>query len=218
MKELHLKASLREEFGRRPSSRLRKSGEIPAVIYGPSGNRTFKVSESELRAIMRQVGGGSSIVKIDLGKESILSAIKVIDRDARTDAFLHVDFQEVSERDEANFTIAVHTQGESIGVKNENGLIDVLAHELNIRCLPGSLPSSIDVDISELHVGGSIHVKDLPAIKGVTFSDDPETTVVACVAQRTAAAEDEDEAEASEVAPGGEEAAASESEAKNEDA
>jgi len=212
MKELHLKASLREEFGRRPSSRLRKSGEIPAVIYGPSGNRTFKVSESELRAMMRQIGDAAALVKIDLGKESILSAIKVIERDARTDAFLHIDFLEVSARDEANFTIPVHIKGESIGVKNEDGFIDVFTHELHIRCLPGSLPSSIDVDISDLHVGGSIHVKDLSTLKGVTFSDDPETSIVACVAQRTAAAEDE-----AEAAPEGEEAAP-ESEAKSEDA
>lgn len=205
MKELHLKASLREEFGRRPSSRLRKSGEIPAVIYGPSGNRTFKVKESELRAMMRQVGDAAALVKIDLGKESILSAIKVIERDARTDAFLHVDFHEVSARDEANFTIPVHTQGESIGVKNENGFLDVLTHELHIRCLPGSLPGSIDVDISALHVGDSIHVKDLPELKGVTFSDDPETAIVACVAQRIASAEDE--AEDSEAAPEGDDTA-----------
>lgn len=140
--------------------------------------------------MMRQVGDAAALVNIDLGKESILSVLKDIERDARTDAFLHIDFQEVSARDEANFTIPVHVHGLSIGVKNEDGLIDILAHELHVRCLPTNLPGSIDVDVSALHVGDSIHVKDLPALKGVVFSDDAEMTVIACVGQRTSS-EDE---------------------------
>lgn len=215
MKELHLKASPRDEFGSRHASRLRKAGEIPAVIYGPSGNRPFKVGEAEFRTIMRQVGDAAVLVKVDFGKESVLSAIREIERDPRTDAFLHIDFQEVSARDEANFTIPVHARGESVGVKNENGLIDVLAHELHIRCLPGNLPGSIDVDVSELHVGQSVHVKDLPALKGVAFLDDADLTVIACVAQRIdeaeSAAEEAAEGEAA-VAPAGD------AEAKSEEA
>jgi len=110
-------------------------------------------------------------------------------REPSTGAFLHVDFHEVSANEEMHATLPVHTVGESVGAKFENGTIEMLHHTLNVKCFPKNLPEFISVDISNLHAGHAIHVKDLPLIEGVVFLDDAEAAVVACSEVRKAEVE-----------------------------
>ena len=183
MKQLELKVIPREETGRGSNRRLRASGKIPAVIYGKKGSQPLIIEQTDFRVLWKAISGVTALIQVDVeGDKPALTIIKEVQRDARTDQFLHIDFHEVSSTERMHTNVAVHIIGEAAGVKNEGALMEVFAHDLEIRCLPGDLPSTIDIDVSELYTGDSIHIKDLREIAGVEFIADQELLVVACVA------------------------------------
>lgn len=183
MKQLELKVITRKETGRGSNRRLRASGKLPGVIYGKKGSRPLIIEQTDFRVLWKAIAGVTALIQIDVeGDKPALSIIKEVQRDSRTDQFIHIDFHEVSTTERMQTNVAVHIIGESIGVKNEGALLEVFAHNLEIRCLPTDLPSTIDVDVSELHTGDSVHIKDLKEIEGVEYLADPELLVVACVA------------------------------------
>lgn len=188
MKQKTLSVSPRSELGRCPVRRLRKAKQIPAILYGgEAGPRPITLIEKEFRMLMRSISGAAAIIQLEgLGTESILSVIKCIERNRRTDNFDHVDFQEVSATKPMQTQIPVHLKGEAYGVKSENGLIDWVSHQVAISCLPKDLPEYIEVDISNLRIHHSIHIKDLPALAGITFNAHPDQVVVACIEQQVA--------------------------------
>jgi len=183
MKQLELKVITRKETGRGSNRRLRASGKLPGVIYGKKGSRPLIIEQTDFRVLWKAIAGVTALIQIDVeGDKPALSIIKEVQRDSRTDQFIHIDFHEVSTTERMQTNVAVHIIGESIGVKNEGALLEVFAHNLEIRCLPTDLPSTIDVDVSELHTGDSVHIKDLKEIEGVEYLADPELLVVACIA------------------------------------
>lgn len=181
MKQLKLSVSHREELGSRACWRLRKTGQIPAVIYGKSGSDSIQVQESEFRKLMRSIAGSVSLIEVvaDKGPKK-LSVIEKVQREPSTGVILHVDFHEVSPDEEMHATLPVHTSGDAIGVKDQGGVLEVMLHHIDVKCLPKNLPEHMTIDISELKVGDAIHIKNLPAMPGVTILGDPETVVAAC--------------------------------------
>lgn len=181
MKQLKLSVSHRNVLGSAACKRLRKAGQIPAVIYGKSGSESITVDEKTLRKLMRATGGSATLVEVTSDKGGAkLSVIEKLHREPTTGAFLHVDFHEVSANEEMHATLPVHTTGESIGAKQENGVLEVVLHHVDVKCLPKNLPEYVTVDISDLHVGQAIHLKSIPPMEGVTVLGDPETVVVSC--------------------------------------
>jgi large subunit ribosomal protein L25 len=205
MKQIKLPVQLRAKIGRMPSRHLRTAGLIPAVVYGKSGVRHLTVREPDFRTMMRAISGTAAIVEIAEGEgASMLSLLQEIQRDPRTDRFVHVDFKEVSANEQMNATVPVHVIGEAIGVKMENGIIEVSRHEIDVKCLPKDLPDFITVDVSALHAGDSIHVRDLKPIEGVIFDEHADEVIAACVIPTV----EEEEAPATAVAVEGEAAPA----------
>jgi len=204
MKLLKLPVQSRDKSGRGPARRLRASGQIPAVIYGKSGVRHLTVKEPEFRLLMRAVAGTTALVEIsDQTGAATLSLLQEIQRDARTDHFVHIDLREVSANEPMRVGVPVRVTGESVGVKLESGIIEISRHEIFVKCLPKDLPDIITVDVTELHAGHSIHVSDLKPIPGITFIDRAEEVVVACVVPKV-----EEEPVAAEAVPAEGEAAA----------
>jgi large subunit ribosomal protein L25 len=182
MKLLKLPVYPRAKTGRGPARRLRSSSEIPAVIYGKSGVRHLTVKDPEFRLLMRAVAGTAALVEIsEQGGAATLSLLQEIQRDARTDRFVHIDLKEVSANEPMRAVVPVRIVGESIGVKLESGIIELSRHELHVKCLPKDLPDIISIDVTELHANDSIHVRDMKPIAGVTFTDRADEVVVACV-------------------------------------
>jgi len=207
MKLLKLPVHPRDKTGRGPARRLRASSEIPAVIYGKSGVRHLTVKAPEFRLLMRAVAGTAALVEIsDPAGTATLSLLQEVQRDARTDHFVHIDLREVSATEPMRAGVPVRVFGESVGVKLESGIIEISRHELFVRCLPKDLPDIISVDVTELHAGQSIHVSDLKPIPGVTFADRAEEVVVACVVPKV----EEEPVAAAAVAVEGEAAATAE--------
>lgn len=181
MKQLKLSVSHRDVLGSSACKRLRKAGQIPAVIYGKSGVDHLTVDEKVLRKLMRATGGSATLIEVTSDKGiAKLSVIEKLHREPTTGAFLHVDFHEVLANEEMHATLPVHTEGESIGAKQENGVLEVVLHHVEVKCLPKNLPEYITIDISDLHVGQSIHLKSIPPMTGVTVLGDPETVIVSC--------------------------------------
>ncbi len=203
MKQHNLSVRQRKRSGRGHARRLRQQGEIPAVVYGKSGSHALAVSEPVFRQLMRQVGGSSAIIEIkDDADNTFPALIQEIQRDPATDEFIHIDFLEVDISTPITTHVHVVTHGEAVGVKAENGVLEVVLHMLDVRCLPNDLPEHITVDVENLHAGESIHIRDLPVIPGVEFLGDPDNTVVSCSEQRVAepeavAVDAESEADAS---------------------
>ncbi|AWT60991.1 MAG: 50S ribosomal protein L25 [Candidatus Moanabacter tarae] len=182
MKQNTLSAENRTEAGRGPSRRLRAAGKIPAVIYGVSGTRSLSIDGPGFRALWAKLRGISALIEVvEEGRESVQSLIEEIQRDPITDEVLHIDFKEISADVELQTNIGVRFVGESAGVKSDGAFLDVLSHEVEVRCLPKDLPELIVVDVSELEVGDAIHIRDLKSIEGVLFTEDRDKTIVSCV-------------------------------------
>lgn len=183
MKTVKLTVAPREEVGTRRVQRLRNSGRIPAVLYGESGVRNLSVDRKEFIELRREIGDRAALVQIEQEgseEEATWSLIQDTQRDAISGEYRHIDLHEVVRGKPMNAAIVVHTRGVAIGVRNEGGYVEVQTHELNVRCRPRDLPEEIIVDVTELHAGDSIHVRDLTPPENVEFTDDPDLTVVTC--------------------------------------
>lgn len=168
----------REATGRGSSRRLRKSDEIPAVVYGRSGNQPLSISVKAFHALWKKMGGGASLIEIaDEQGETRLTTIKDIQKDPIKDHVLHIDFNEVYMGEAMTASVPFHTHGTPSGVKNDGGILESSVHELEVRCLPKDFPDHLEVDVSELEIGDSLHVSDMKLPAGVEVTDDPDTVL-----------------------------------------
>jgi large subunit ribosomal protein L25 len=183
MKTYQLTVTPREGTGRSASRRLRKAEKIPAILYGKHTEaQNLAVNAPEFIKLRKAISGRSAL--IELKREagaSALAFLQEIQRDPITDKYLHLDLQEVKENEKMIINVAILVVGEAYGVKTEGGILETAAHRLRIRCLPKDLPDFIEVNVTELKVGGAIHVSELKSITGVEYLDDKNQTVVLCV-------------------------------------
>lgn len=211
MKQITLKTAPREapETGRTASKHMRQNGEIPAVIYGESGHRNLKLNAHEFMMAYRKMSGGAALIELksEGEGEGMFAIIQEMQRNSRTDAFIHVDFREIVRGKDMETDIPVHTTGVPDGVKNYGGVLEVSAHTLRVRCRPRNLPEYIEVNVAPLEIGKSIHLSEVEAPDGVTFLDDPDIVIAGCVGASAGASgltEEEAEAAESEAAEGDE--------------
>lgn len=205
MKQINLNVANRETVGGSSASRYRKEGKIPAVIYGESGCKNLLVDAKEFSVVAKAILGKAALLEIHFGDgtESRYAILKEVVRNPLKDSVEHIDFKEVVRGKPMDAVIPLHFEGESEGVKNENGVLEINIHEVPVRCRPRDLPEFIVVDVSKLHVGESITVSGLVLPEGVEIHGaHGDSPVVSC---STVAVE---EAPAAEAAPAEGEAAA----------
>jgi large subunit ribosomal protein L25 len=177
-----LNVSPREGTGRSASRRLRKQDRIPAILYGKhTAPVTLSVENAEFIRLVKAIGDNAALIELKGSKEQALSILQEKQRDPMTDRYLHVDLHEVKPDEKMEINVPVHTSGESTGVKNESGVLEASSHTLRIRCLPKDLPAFIDVDVTELRVGQTIHIREMKPVPGVAFLGDKNQPVVSCV-------------------------------------
>jgi large subunit ribosomal protein L25 len=183
MKKYQLTVTSREGTGRSASRRLRKAEKIPAILYGKHTKpENLAVNGPEFVKLRKEIGGKAALIELkrDAGATA-LSFLQEIQRDPITDKYLHLDLQEVKENEKMIINVGIHVTGEAYGVKTEGGILETASHRLRIRCFPKDLPDFIEVNVTELKVGETIHVSELKPIAGVEFLDDKNQTVVLCV-------------------------------------
>ncbi|RRJ95897.1 50S ribosomal protein L25 [Opitutaceae bacterium TAV4] len=180
-----LNVAPRAQTGRSASRRVRKANQIPAILYGKHTKpETLAVDAPEFAKLLKAVAGRSLIIELHRKDKATdnkaLSFLQEVQRDPITDRFLHVDLQEVKADEKMDINVPVSLVGESFGVKNQNGVLDINAHTLRIRCLPKDLPPHIEVDVTELKAGESIKVGSIKAPAGVELRDLPGHPIVSC--------------------------------------
>jgi large subunit ribosomal protein L25 len=168
--------------GRSASRRLRKHNHVPAILYGKhTAPVTLSLDGPEFARLVKSIGDNAALIELTGTRNQTLSILQEVQRDPMTDRYLHVDLHEVKADEKMEINVPVHISGESTGVKNEAGVLEFASHTLRIRCVPKDLPAFIDVDVTELHVGQTIHISELKPVPGVVFQGDKNQPVVSCV-------------------------------------
>jgi large subunit ribosomal protein L25 len=190
-KQVKLAAQTRSEVGRAAVKKIKSQGFVPAVIYShDKAPLNLKVAEREINTLLAHAAGEHILVDLDIanGPADQMAIIQEVQHHPVTQQILHVDFHGVSANEEIESSIPIEPVGEAVGVKSYGGILEQLLRSLTIRSLPRDLPEIINVDVSGLNVGESIHVKDLALPSGVTAVDDEDVTVF-LVAEPNVAAE-----------------------------
>ena len=182
--QFKLNVADRAQTGRSASRRLRKANRVPAILYGKHTKpESVSIEGPEFTRLLKVVGDRAVLIELTrAGKtDQALSFLQEIQRDPLTDKYLHVDLHEVKSDEKFEIQVPVHLVGESFGVKNQSGVLEVNSHTLRVRVLPKDLPESITVDVTELKVGETFKVASLKALPGVEFLDAKGQPVVSCV-------------------------------------
>ncbi len=182
--QFKLNVAARAQTGRSASRRLRKANRVPAILYGKhTSPESLSIEGPEFTRLLKSVGGRAVLIELLRGDKAdkALSFLQEIQRDPITDKYLHVDLQEVKGDEKFEIRVPVHVVGESFGVKNQSGVLEMASHVLRVRVLPKDLPEAIDVDVTELKVGETIKVGSLKPVAGVEFLDPKGQPVVSCV-------------------------------------
>ncbi|HYY63176.1 MAG TPA: 50S ribosomal protein L25 [Gaiellaceae bacterium] len=194
-----VKLSVREREGRGTgdSRRLRREGLIPGVLYG--GGRTphpICVDERELRRVLTGDHGLHAILDVTLDgqKVSHASILKDYQVDPIRGHLIHIDLQEVRLDQPIQAQVVVELVGDPEGVK-EGGVLSQVQREINVEALPLEIPERLELDVSEMAIGDTLRLADLPPREGVTYLDNPEETVLATVTMPTQIVEPEPEEE-----------------------
>ena len=172
--------TIRKQCGKYEARRMRRSGHIPAVLYG-HGEETvhLTLSADEVATAVRH---GGHVVDLS-GDVSESALIRAIQWDAMGLDILHLDLTRVSATEKVETTVVVELRGEAPGTK-EGGIVDHHLHEIEIECLARSIPERLEVNINSLHLDEAILAKDLKLPDEVTLLTDENEIVVQCVAPR----------------------------------
>lgn len=182
MSTASLSASVRTETGKGAARKIRQAGSIPAVIYGHGReSQSLTINARETDKLLKSIAISSTVIELSIDGKSSRTLIREVQRHPFKRTITHIDFQELV----AGETVSVHCPivyiGVPEGVRLEGGLLDQIMHQLHIEVDPSAIPNHIDVDVSSLKVGKSLHVSDLTLPAGIKLLDEPGTTV--CIVQ-----------------------------------
>lgn len=185
-------ASRRTARGSRAVNRLRDEGKIPAVLYGHKEEVvSLVVEQAQIEALLRK--GAHGLLEVDLGGAKESAVIKEMQWDVFGKRVLHVDFARVSKDEKIVVDVPIVLKGTAPGAA-EGGSLDQPLHTIEIRCAAGAIQEQVVVNISGLHLGQAILVKDLELNEGAEAVADPDQVVVHVTRQAV-----EEEGEAAEV-------------------
>jgi large subunit ribosomal protein L25 len=178
-KEFKVQAKQRDGRGKNDARRTRREGLVPITVYGGGAETVAAVAQlSDLAAILRSESGRNTIFTIDV--EGVGSS-EVMFHDRQIDPIrgrlIHADLTRLVKGQKIEVTVPLHLEGEPIGVKEKQGVLEQMIREIEIRCEPRSIPDAITADVSHLDVHDLLHVSDLKVDEGIEILDDPETAV-----------------------------------------
>jgi large subunit ribosomal protein L25 len=171
----------RSETGKGGARRTRRGDRIPAVIYGHGRTtQTLSVARADLDKVMHMLLGGSTIVDLTLDGETVQALIREVQRHPIRKNVTHVDFYEIHAGERIRLEVPVQLVGSPDGVRNAGGVLEQFLREIEIEVLPGDIPDRVEVDVTELKIAGSLHVRDVtvPNAKILTDQDATVCTVV----------------------------------------
>ena len=203
MEQIDLKAQVRKTTGNGPARALRRAGRIPAVLYGPkTDSMLLSIDFKEFEQIIKKANIGSVLLNLQIQNGKTLTRpamIKELQTHPPTGAFLHVDFYEIDMQRKITVSVPVVTRGKSAGIE-AGGLLQIVRRELEVFCLPTAIPEAIEVDVTDLNIGDSIHVQEIPLPGDIEIPADVDYTVVTLLVPKVEEVVEEEELEEGEEA------------------
>jgi large subunit ribosomal protein L25 len=199
-----LSAEARTETGKGVARKLRAAGRVPAVVYGHAREpQSLSLQTRELEKLLSQISTGSTVVELALGGAVTKTLIREVQRHPFKKSILHVDFQELVAGEKVTVDVPLVFVGVPEGVRLSGALLEQILHSIEILVDPANIPNHVDVDVTALAMGHSLHVRDIPVGAGIEVLTDEDATVCAVVAPRavveeTPAVEGEEAAAAAE--------------------
>jgi large subunit ribosomal protein L25 len=212
LEQLEIKAKVRKSVGNGPARVLRREGKIPAVLYGPKTEPIIlSVDIKDIEQILKQGSFGQVLLNLVIqnGKAVTKPAmIKELQIHPVSGKFLHIDFYEIDMQRKIRVKVPVVAKGKSKGTEF-GGLLQIIRRELEVLCLPTQIPDAIEVDVTDLDVGDSLHVKEIQLEGDIEIPADVNFTVVTVLSPKVEleVAEEEEEVEEEAAEEEGAEAA-----------
>jgi large subunit ribosomal protein L25 len=175
-----VQAQVREETsrGKNEARRLRAQGRVPAVVYGAKKESVaVSVDPKQISKILRSESGHNTIFDLDLGREKTKVMIVDWHYEPLKGKLLHIDMKRIAMDEKIRVKVPIHLTGEAMGVKQQGGILDHVLREVEIECLPGDIPSSLPVDVTNLAFGDVLRVSDLPHGGSLKFITDANQAV-----------------------------------------
>jgi len=163
-KEITVRAKARQGRGKNDARRARKTGMVPVTVYGGEGETVAALAPlKELAAILRSEAGRNTIFTIEV-EGGAKSEVMFHDRqiDPVRGRLIHADFKRLVRGQKIEVTVPVHLVGDPIGIREQQGFLEQIIREIEIRCEPREIPDAINVDVSNLGVHDVLHVSDIP--------------------------------------------------------
>ncbi len=177
-------AERRSDRGKGAARRLRATGRIPAVLYGHArAAEALSVSATDLEKALKGLEVGTAVFDVAIDGAPIQALVREIQRDPLKLDVLHVDFYEIHAGEKLTLQLPIHLTGSPDGVRNGGGVLDQVMREITIRVLPRDIPERLDVDVTALRVGQSLHVRDL-RVGDVEILTEPGKTICTVIAPR----------------------------------
>lgn len=221
MTDILLEVERRTDVGARAAKRLRAAGSLPSVVYAkgaPALSCTLSHKEFVRIAQVSRISTVFTLKSSDSELNGRLAIVKEIQKEGLSGKVLHVDLQSLLENEEITVRVPLNITGEAVGVKLDGGILTISAHDIAVRCLPKQIPQVLELDVSDIKLGGSVHAEDLKLPAGVRLGGNPQETIASVVAVRqvveevapAAAAEGAAPADGAAAAPGAAPAAGAE--------
>ncbi len=186
MDRVQLNVNLREAAGKGGARKARARGVVPGVVYGKGyENINVEVNDKEILTAISGKSGVNTLLDINIPKHGVVTALlKDYQADILTRKLTHLDFIKIDLSQKLSVSVPLHYVGKSEGVK-EGGILEAIRRELEVKCLPTAIPEFIEVDVTALKIGQSIHVNEVKFPVGVELSHPDENyTLVSIVAPK----------------------------------
>ena len=172
-----LTAQSGRQRGTRPSRRLRRTGRVPAVLYGMGENPIdVSVDRADLRGALSTDSGLNALITLEVDGDRQLSIVKDLQRHPVRRDVLHVDFLRINPDLEVEMEVPLVLVGEAKKVTQASGMVDQVMHSVPLFAKPADIPVEVTADVSDLEVGSSLRVSDIALPAGVTVAGDPDAT------------------------------------------
>jgi large subunit ribosomal protein L25 len=178
-KDITVRAKAREGRGKNDARRARRVGMVPVSVYGGEGGTVAALAPlRDLAAILRSESGRNTIFTIDIegiGPSEVMFHERQID--PVRGRLIHADLTRLVKGQKIEVTVPLHLTGEPFGVREEEGVLEQIIREIEIRCEPREIPDVINVDVSGLGVHDVLHISDIQVAEGIEILDAPDTVI-----------------------------------------
>ena len=190
MASANLAAKARDNSGKGVSRKLRGEGRVPAVVYGHGRDPlSLSINTRELERLLDHIAAESTVIDLDIEGKPSRTLIREIQRHPFKRQILHVDFQELVAGEKISVSVPIVLVGVPDGVRMDGGILDISMRELEIEVDPSNIPNHVEIDVTKLTIGSSVHVRDIPLPEGVEVLDDEDASVCVVSAPRAAVEE-----------------------------